>query len=83
MTLISRMSSFPILGMLSGIASFYRISCQQQIKDPDQILHKAVSDLGLHCFTFSLTHKKDTRLIWVNMWRNYHASVCFAEHTRL
>ena len=32
-------------------------------KDPDQTLHHALSDLGLHCLCMS--HKKDARLIWV------------------
>ena len=31
--------------------------------DPDQTPHFAASDLVLHCL--SMSHKKDTRLIWV------------------
>ena len=27
----------------------------------------AASDLGLHCLPMSMSHKKDTRLIWVNV----------------
>ena len=33
--------------------------------DPDQTPHSAASDLGLHCLHMS--HKKDVRLIWVNV----------------
>ena len=32
---------------------------------PYQMPHSAASDLGLHCFPMS--HKKDARLIWVNV----------------
>ena len=42
-------------------------------EDPDQTLHYAVSDQGLHCSHMS--HKKDARLIWINgelcrYWKN-------------
>ena len=33
--------------------------------EPDQMPHSAPSDLDLHCFPMS--HKKDARLIWVNV----------------
>ena len=33
---------------------------------PDQMPRIAVSGLGLHCL--SMSHKKDARLIWVNIW---------------
>ena len=32
--------------------------------DPDQMLHSAVSDLGLHCLP--ITHLEVSRLQWVN-----------------
>ena len=48
--------------------------------DPDQTLHYAVSDQGLHCLPMS--HKKDARPIWVkysqkkrNIWN--HVSIGF------
>ena len=34
--------------------------------DPDQTPHSVASDLGLHCLPMS--HKKDTRHIWVKMY---------------
>ena len=64
-SLINRTSLFPILGMLSGIFLFFlnfnKLFCKQEVK----ILYYAVSDLDLHCL--SMSHKKDPRLIWVNM----------------
>ena len=59
--LISRKSSFPILGVL---VLFFIIKANSG--DPDQTQHSALSDLGLHCL--SMSHKKDAmliRLIWV------------------
>ena len=42
-------------------------SGRKQNGDPDQTPpHTAESDLGLHCLFMS--HKKDARLIWVNIW---------------
>ena len=35
-------------------------------EDPIQTLHYAVSDLNLHCL--SMSHKKNARLIWVDMF---------------
>ena len=73
-------SSFPIKGLSGGIFHFYsncnRTLCKQTLEtllrhrilqanigDPIETLHSAASDLGLHCLYMS--HKKDTRLIWV------------------
>ena len=36
---------------------------QANIGDPDQMSHSVAADLGLHCLPMS--HKKDTRHIWV------------------
>ena len=58
--------------MLGAIFLFYpnfdRIFCKHTVEtDPDQTAHSAVSDLGLHCLPMS--HKKDTKLIWVKeLW---------------
>ena len=37
--------------------------------DPHQMPHSVPSDLGLHCLPMS--HKKEARLLWVNMKHNY------------
>ena len=42
---------------------FNRTFCKKNGGDPDQTQHSVVSDLGLHFLPMS--HKKDTRLIWV------------------
>ena len=41
--------------------------------EPDQTPHPVASDLDLHCLPMS--HKKDTRLLWVNH-RNCTFSHC-------
>ena len=42
----------------------YRNSCfNANSVDPDQMLHSAVSDIGLHCFPFTLL--RVSRLKWV------------------
>ena len=41
-------------------------------REPDQTLHSAASDLGLHCV--SMSHKKDTRHTWVK----YFCCVCYS-----
>ena len=65
--LISRKSSFPILGVLGGIffPIFKRTFCKQTVNILiiDQTLHYAVSDLGLHLLPMS--HKKEPRLKWI------------------
>ena len=67
---IVRTSLFQILGVLCGIFHFFlnsnRTFCEQTVeRDPDQKPCSAVSDLGLSYLPMS--HKKDTRLIWVKM----------------
>ena len=37
---------------------------QNANRDPDQMLHSAASDLGLHCLPIYMSHKKDTKCIW-------------------
>ena len=78
-TISSKTSTFPILGVLGGIFFFFpnfnRTFCKQ---DPDHTAY-VVSDLGLHCLPMS--HKKDARIIWVNL----HATLRFTyllQHTR-
>ena len=66
---IDRSSQFQILGVFSGIFHFYSnahtIFCKQTVETliRRRFLSSA-ADLGLHCLHMS--HKKDTRLIWVN-----------------
>ena len=66
---IGRRSLFHILGMFGGIFHFYsifdRFFFYSSSGDPDQTPHSAVSYLGFHCL--SRSHRKDARLIWVNM----------------
>ena len=61
---ISRMSLFQILEVLGGNFHFYsnsnRTFCEQTVP------HYAASDLGLRCLPMS--HKRDGRLIWVNIF---------------
>ena len=61
-THVSRMSPFPILGVLSVIFHFYsnfnRTFCEQTV----QTLIRS-SDLDLHCL--SMSHTKEVRLKWV------------------
>ena len=44
---------------------------------PDKLVHYAVSDLGLHHLPMS--HKKDARLIWVNV----HAPIAYSLYWRI
>ena len=57
---ISRMSPFPILGMLGGIFHYRpdldRTFCKQKVLT-------LATNLGLHFLP--MTHKKDAMLIWV------------------
>ena len=59
---------FPILGLLGGIFHFYSnlksSICKRIRGEPDQTLRFAASGLVLH--SLSMSHKKDTRLIWDN-----------------
>ena len=67
-------SPFLFDGLLCGILHFYsnlnRIFCKANSGDPDQKLHFVASDLGLHCLPMS--HKEDTRLIWVKIYFNHY-----------
>ena len=61
------MSPFPNLWLLGGIFFLFKICKKLLLANsgkPDQTPHFAVSDLVLHCLP--LSHKKDTRFIWVN-----------------
>ena len=66
-TVISRISPFPILGVFFIFSpNFNRTVCKQTVKI--LIRHcfmPSVFDLGMHCL--SMSHKKDTRLIWVKL----------------
>ena len=53
--------NFAIANSADYDASFCSVS--SGAKDPEQTLCSVVSDHGLHCL--SMSHKKDTRLIWV------------------
>ena len=66
-TVINLTSLFPFLGCYVVL-----FLCIQILKEttansgePDQTPPFAASDLGLHCWP--LSHKKDARLIWVNV----------------
>ena len=63
---ISRTSLNHILGVLGSIFHFYsnsnRTFCEQTVGKPDR---SAASDLGLRCLF--MPHKKDVRLLWVDM----------------
>ena len=66
--LINWTSPFPILGLLGGVCSFLfvlKYTSVSNIGEPNQTPHSAASELGLHCLPMS--HKKDARLIWVNL----------------
>ena len=67
---IGRTSLFQILGVLGGTFHFYsnfnRTFCEQTV---ETLIRRRV--LGLHCLPVS--HKKDTRLIWVNAPFHYRA----------
>ena len=41
--------------------------------DPDQMLHSAVSDLGLHCSP--ITHLGVSRLQWIKFYDHYGKAV--------
>ena len=62
-THVSRMSLFPILGMLGGIFDFIKLIniLKANIEDSDQMPLYAVSNLGLH--DSPLSHKKVDMLI--------------------
>ena len=72
-TLIIRTNLFPFLGMLGSIfhlhSNLNRTFGKQAVSvsgDPDQMPRFAASDLGL--YSLPMPHKKDARLIWVNMF---------------
>ena len=54
-------------GVFNVNSNSNRTFCKQK-GDPDQMLHFAASDLGLHCLPVS--QKRDARLIKVEMWLN-------------
>ena len=60
---------FLFLGMLGGIFlflfKFYQKLLQANSEEPDQTPLSVASYLDLHCLPVS--HKKDARLIWVNI----------------
>ena len=64
--------------MLGGIFHFIRILIEHSVSnsgDRDQMPQNAASDLGLYCLP--LSHKKDARLIWVNMGKlGVHVKWC-------
>ena len=66
--LIDWTSPLQILGLLGGIFHFIQVLKETLFTnrgEPDQTLHFAATDLVLHCLPMS--HKKDARLIWVNV----------------
>ena len=66
LSIILKVSQYPILGVLSVTLIFsqiLRMILEVNIEDPDQTTHYVVSDLDLHCLPMS--HKKDARLLCV------------------
>ena len=53
-----------MFGVFGGIFQFHS-SSNRTFSEPDQTPRSAASDLGLCCL--SMSHKKDARLIWVNI----------------
>ena len=66
-----------MLGSIFHLHSKNRTFGKQTVsvsEDPDQMPHFAASDLGL--YSLPMSHKKDARLIWVNVFLGRPRGVC-------